>query len=448
MRKRLWLPVAFFAMVISGGQGFAEAEVPSLKWSGFSSLRMGQIVKGSPETIVRYNVKSENVWVQEMNVGLNLMSEFENFPAVGNLGIEMAVCNDNSPAATGDFGTTRRLNFYPYLSRADLLFTIADGEGLGLKLDVGYFPYKYNSSVRNLGEYLFRTGTYPQYIITEIDFPMARLMGARFGGTIGETFNFDVLLTSNVEWVAIGDVNLTGIASWKPHPVVEMGVGASWCSLISVDWDRTTPAIEGSSSEYLAIDKNTGDTALYNYTFAGQKLMGRITLDVKQLFPDADVFGEEDLKLYAEGAVLGVVNYPVSKDGITRYDNIMERIPVMFGINVPTFKLLDVFSCELEYFGNPYVNNLNPIKMDNQPVPISSSANEKGALAEYTNRHDDDIKWSFYAKKTIASNLFIVSQIASDHIRWYRLDYTKMDGKEALRKIDQWYYTFKFGYLF
>jgi hypothetical protein len=443
MRKRLWLPVAFCATVIAVGQSYGESNAPSLKWGGFTSLRVGQIVKGEKETVVGRDAKSDHVWIQEMNVGLSLETKFPNLPATGNIGMEMAVSSDNSPYAP-DFGKSRRLNFYPFLSRADLLFNISDRENVNLELDLGYFPYKYNSSVRNLGEYLFRSGTYPQYLINEIDFPKARLLGIRFGGSLWKTLNFDILLTANTEWTAIGDINLSGLISWKPAPLFEIGLGGSWNSIISVDLDKTTPEAQGS--EYYATIPGTNDTAIYNYTFAGQKVMGRLAFDLKHLFPGADVFGEEDLKLYSEAAILGLINYPVSIDKYTRYDTLWQRIPIMVGFNVPVFKLLDVLSIEFEYFGNPYPNNLNPIKFDNQPVPLSSYANEKDKF--YMNLHDDDWKWSVYAKKTFSKNFYIMGQFARDHIRWYRLDYTATDGKEALRKDDQWYYTFKFGYAF
>ena len=441
MRKLLWLQYAFFAMLISGGQSYGET--PDLTWKGFASLRLGQIVKGEKETVIGKDVKSDHVWVQEMITGLSLISEFKNVPARGNIGVEISMCNDNSPAPD-DFGRTRRLNFYPYLSRADLLFDILARENASLELDVGYFPFKYNSSVRNLGEYLFRSGTYPQYLITEIDFPMARLLGLRFGGSIWKKLNFDILATVNTEWTAIGDLNLTGLLSWKPHPFFEVGGGFSWCSIISADWDKTTPLVKGS--RYLAPIPGTSDTAIYNYTFAGQKVMGRLTFDIKKLFPKTDVFGEEDLKFYSEAAILGLINYPVSMDGFTRYDTLWQRIPVMFGFNLPVFKLLDVLNFELEWFGNPYPNNTNPIKFDNQPVPLSSKGEEKNNT--YMNLHNDDWKWSIYARKTIGNNFSVMGQAARDHIRWYRLDYTAMDGKEALRKNDQWHYTLKFGYAF
>lgn len=445
MRKLFWLPVAFYAAVLSSGWSYGEISAPDLTWGGLASLRLGQVVKGEPETVIGRKAESDHVWVQEMNVGLSLESKFNRIPAIGMIGLEVSVNNDWS-SYYNDLGQSRRLNFYPYISQADLLFNLIDGDNSSLIIDVGYFPYKYNSSVRNLGEYLFRSGTYPQYLITEIDFPMARLMGIRFGGSHWGSFNWDVLLTTNVEWVAIGDVNLSGILSWKPVPLFEIGLGGSWCSIISVDWDKTTPSTS-ENTKYLDLDPETGDSAIYNYTFAGQKVMGRLMFDLKQILPWRDIFGEEDLKLYSEAAILGLINYPVSIDGDTRYDTLWQRIPVMAGLNLPTFKFMDVLSVEVEYFGNPYVNSFTPIRFDNEPIPLSGFKEEKQSDIYY-NRHDDDWKWSVYGKKTFANNFFAMFEFARDHIRWYRLNYVGMDGKEALRKNDQWHYTFKFGYSF
>jgi hypothetical protein len=372
-----------------------------------------------------------------MDVGFNVQAKFGNLPATGNLGMELLVCNDNSPY-TQDLGQSRRLFFYPYLSRADLSYTFGDKENPFLTLGAGYFPFKYNGEVRNLGEYLFRSGTYPQYLITNFDFPMTRLLGVRASGSLFDNIKWDVLATTNVEWTAIGDLNLSGLLSWKPMPFLELGLGASWCSIVSVNLDNTSPPEEGNA--YI------NDSLLYFYTFAGQKAMGRLALDLKQLFSGGDNLGKQDLVLYSEAAVLGLINYPVSVDGYARYDDITQRIPVMAGFNFPTFKYLDILSLEVEWFGNPFVNSLTPIKFDNYPIPLSSYGNEKSSV--YMNRHDDDWKWSVYGKRTFADHFNVTFQFARDHYRWFRLDYTSEDGKEALRRNDEWYYTFKFGYTF
>lgn len=429
--------VCAMIIVVSAGASFAEDNATTIVPTGFVALREGQVVKGEKEMADYPGARTDWVWIQEMNVGLNALVKFNNLPLTGNLGMELKVFNDNV-VYSGDFGQSRRLNFYPYLSRADLNYTVGDKENPMLSIDAGYFPFKYNSEARNLGEYLFRSGTYPQYLITNFDFPMTRLMGLHASGPLGKGINWDVLATTNTEWTAIGDLNLSGLLSWKPAPLFELGVGASWCSILSVNWKNTTPEAQGNV--YISDGKR------YYYTFAGQKAMARFTLDLRQLVPGSELFGKQDLKLYSEAAVLGLIDYPVSFDGWTRYDTLWQRIPVMAGFNVPTFKFLDFLSVEAEWFGNPYPNNLNTIKFDNQPVALSSYGNERNAL--YLNNHGDDVKWSVYGKKTFADHFNIIFQAARDHMRWIRLNYAQEDGKEALRKNNEWYYTFKFGYTF
>jgi hypothetical protein len=439
--QKLWgMPAVCVAIGMACGMSYGEDDAVSLSPTGFVSLREGQVVKGEKESGFQ-EARADHVWIQEMVVGFNTLAKFNNLPLVGNLGMEIKVCNDNI-VYPSDFGQSRRLNFYPYLSRADLTLTIGDKENPDLVLDAGYFPFKYNSEVRNLGEYLFRSGTYPQYIITNFDFPMTRLMGLRASGSLWRKVNWDVLATTNIEWTAIGDFNLSGLLSWKPSPLFEFGLGASWCSILSVNWKNTTPQAEGSAY----VSNPEGDSMRYYYTFAGQKAMARFTLDLQQLFPGNDLFGKQDLKLYSEAAVLGLIDYPVSFDGYTRYDTLWQRIPVMVGFNVPTFKILDFLSVEAEWFGNQYPNNLNTIMFDNQPVALSSYGNEKDS--SNLNNHGDDWKWSVCGKRTFFGHLNVIGQIARDHMRWFRLDYTKEDGKEALRKNNEWYWTIKLGYTF
>ena len=95
--------------------------------------------------------------------------------------MEMKVWNDYIQY-TGDYGKSRRLYYYPYLSRADLTYNFGSSDDPDLSITLGYFPFKYNPDARNLGEYMFRSGTYPQYLITDFDFPMAKLFGMHVNG--------------------------------------------------------------------------------------------------------------------------------------------------------------------------------------------------------------------------------------------------------------------------
>jgi len=438
MRRILSKGIFFFSAVLflCGGISFGEENsAVTLNPSGFVALKEGQVVRGEP-AVLHSESSSDHCWVQEMFTGFNVQAKFNDVPVTGNLGLEVKIGNDYQ-VYVKDLGKSRRLNFYPYIARADAAYSWGDEENPSMVLELGYFPFKYDNDVKNLGEYLFRSGAYPQYLTTDFDFPMTRLLGLRLSGHLYEKIKWDLLATTNIEWTAIGDLNVSGLISWKPVPLLEMGLGGSWCSILSVNWDNTTPMVTGNDYIY--------DGKRYFYTFAGQKLMGRLTLDPQSLFPN-EVFGKDDFKVYSEAAVLGVINYPVSVDGFTRYDDIKQRIPVMGGFNFPVCKFLDVLSLEVEWFGNPYPNDLNPIVFDNQPTPLSSFQGTKSAV--YLDNHDDDLKWSVYGRKTFATHFNVTFQFARDHLRWFRYDYTAMDGMEALRKNQDWYWTCKVGYIF
>jgi hypothetical protein len=71
--------------------------------------------------------------------------------------------------------------FYPH--DVEGTYSLGDMERPFLTLGFGVFPFKYNPDVRNLGEYLYRTGTYPPTMSNTFDFPLARLTGFRLMST-------------------------------------------------------------------------------------------------------------------------------------------------------------------------------------------------------------------------------------------------------------------------
>ena len=125
MKRFMYLLVAFSATVISSGRCFGKDSGTGLDWTGFTSIRLGQIVNGSQETVIGRDAKSDMVWVPEMNIGLNLEAKFAVIPATGNIGVEVSTLNDYAPYAN-DLGTSRRLNFYFYPARADLNFNLLE----------------------------------------------------------------------------------------------------------------------------------------------------------------------------------------------------------------------------------------------------------------------------------------------------------------------------------
>lgn len=162
--------------------------------------------------------------------------------------------------------------------------------------------------------------------------------------------------------------------------------------------------------------------------------MGRITIDPKTLFDIDNLFGTEDLKLYGEVDVLGLKNYSYW------YDDITERLPIMFGFNFPTFKLIDVLSLEAEYYKWPFETSyLNNIVRNSNPLPDNAIGWDKN-LYKY-----DDWKWSLYIKKTVFEGFSVTMQLARDHMHETYQDGYPWQG-ESVQRGNQWYWRAKFCY--
>jgi hypothetical protein len=459
----------------------------SLKPNGHASMEVGQVVKGFDKNVGNI----ENVLTEKIYLGFGLDARLgprTNFMG----GIEDKTFNEFPRLVK--LGATRRFYHYFYLTQAELAHTIADNPLWKLKIGGGYFPYKYNDDARNLGEYLFRSNTYPQTLTTEFDYPFARLAGLYAKGsysTGSNKLNLDLLVTSNTEWVAIHDVNLSLLASYNLAKILEIGAGVSFCSIVSADESATMP--QNSATAYDVVGKDT-----LNYTFRGTKLMARFSFDPKKLF-QSDFFGNQDLKLYAEAAFLGVKNYPAALSSPIWYNSPLERIPVVAGFNWPTNPLvvytgavvpelfsyyfpeenlnnkelgtllitagagiaagagtwfleklltkklrLDVLSVEAEWWGNRYPNSMEGVINEGLPIPFQSGVKE----IDSTKYKNDNVKWSIYGSKTFAERYRITFQAASDHMRTFAWDWSRQDWEESLRDPHNWYYVLKFGVLF
>ena len=336
-------------------------------------------------------------------------------------------------------GATRRFYYYYYVHQAELIHHLFDDCGLKVDVGGGYFPYKYNDDVKNLGEYLFRSTAYPQTLINEFDMPWARLAGlyARSSYiTGGNTLHLDLIVNTNTEWMAIGDVNLSMVASYNYERLFEIGAGVQFGSLISADEETTTPV--NDKTRYL-----DGTDTSSCYTFRGTKVMGRFSFDPKKILP-FEGFGDDDLKIYGEATLLGTKNYGIALHSPVWYNSILERIPVVLGFNLPVFKYLDVLSVEGEWWGNRYPNSMQGIVMDGIPLPFLEGTEE----VDSTTYKNDNLKWSIFGARTFAGRYRVSFQAASDHMRTFAWDWSRQDWEESLRGPDKWYFIVKFGVLF
>ena len=217
-------------------------------------------------------------------------------------------------------------------------------------------PFKYNPEVRDLGEFLFRSGTYPLYLLGDFDRPFARLTGLRASfsyGNAGLGANFDALALTEREIRPFWDISLAGIASAHFFKMIDIGAGADFAHLVPMDSRITTP--DTNLTSYIidsteALDSSTGQPLgiwQYNYghyTFKGTKLMMRATIDPfgtvrgkKSIV--SDIVGKNGGKIYAEAAIIGLENYPanLTMNPVSNpfgYDKLKEKMPWMVGISM------------------------------------------------------------------------------------------------------------------
>ncbi|MBN1307660.1 MAG: hypothetical protein JXA18_07080 [Chitinispirillaceae bacterium] len=426
-----------------------------LRPSGFASMFVGDIVRGGVNK--KTQEPMNNVWIKQIIAGLSVDAALSDRNFL-DIGLEMQIYND-FPISLVLQPQYRYLYFYPYLSSAQFTHLFGNVEKPLVTLHAGYFPFKYNRDVRNLGEYLFRTGTYPQYLLNSVDFPLARVMGihAAFSGkslihgeeaslSIAEqiltNLSVDALLYFNLQWYAVGDGNLAIMLSDRMAGFFEFGLGITFNSIISSDDKLTTPH-DPATLYHIAYNETTGESDSSFYTFKGAKLMGRWAFDFKKLLP-CSRFGSEDLRLYAEAAILGLRDYPRNLNGGISYDHLLERVPVTLGFAIPAFGFLDVLNIEVEYFKCPYPNDIGAITQKGLPIPGQITETGTTRYRELKTFQEDRWKWSLHAVKKIGGSYTAMAQIASDHLRPLAVNDQNIDFEEALHTPGQWYFMLKF----
>lgn len=423
---------------ITGDEG-TESKI-STKVHGYASLEGGEIVKGLA-LLGATNI--DHAWLQTGYMCIYLETAINDRLQIKVGGEAQSIISfrrfdiGNNEAYVGNLMPRTVLN----IKWGEALYKFGIGDKLRLYLEAGLFPYKYNPEARNLGEFLFRSYCYPSSIVAEFDKPYADLTGFRLGNSINignKVFHNDLILTTQMKFWPYQNYSLSYLNNFNIPKLLSVGTGVAWWNLFSViaagsessvGDDPTTPFIENWGGKY--------------YTFAGTKLMGRISIDGKGILPPdlSKFFGKEDLKFYGEAAILGLKNYhgdSVLFNGnmVWRpsfYDSLKWRAPIMFGMNIPTAKVFDVLSLEFEYQNSPYPNSIHQVIYQQKPLPTTN--------ADLMNTHAQ-WKWSLYVKRTLLNHVSIIGQIARDHITPMTLEMSNSNcdfTDITLRPGDYWW---------
>lgn len=355
---------------------------------------------------------------------------------------------------------TRLTKFTAVLEEASAHYKAGEVEAPWLEIKSGLFFEKYNPDSKNLGEYLFRSGTYPGYLQTG-GWYILNSAGYFLQGVKG-TLNFmegalraDAFIFMERDWEPTYDLTPAFMLTYKGGDVFQVGAGAAFNHLIPAKPSSATPIDKRNASiksptgtDTLPTSAQIFDTlplagASY-YSFKGTKVMARASFNLQGIL-NSDLLHPEDLKIYGELAVLGVKNYPIY------YTNIAKRMPMMFGMNLPTFKLVDKMSFEIEYYNSDFPNSLEEVYQRTLPIPGSIGGAGTAGRQAYidslgTQRQTrDKVKWSFWLNKEVISGLGLYLQVASDHFR--PMDFNLKPTYQPITQTwNDWYYMVRLNF--
>lgn len=398
------LPAAALALAAMAPSAFAQDSIVVARPTVTVFHEFGNLVRGSD-----YGIAFENYFVQRSGAFVNLKAT-RNERLTLNAIIGGTYWNPTYNNATGAEGTLRY--FAAAVPRASIGYSaLGEPSKPTLSLEAGIFPYKYNDNANNLGEYLFRSVSYPSQVytggLTWVGANRATVTGAKASHRIGDVFSHDLLLTLETDQLPYYDLNLTYMAKADVGSMLKFRAGVQFSRLLPVKPSVTNADIPFnryftfndttyiSNSEYYTqrLIAGSGDSAklargealatqlkgfldngktmdealdtleqIYgvtaqssydHYDASSIKTVAAFSFDPKPLLGGGvnEWLGVNDLILYGEAAILGLKNYPVL------YENRMERTVAMIGFNLPVFRQLDVLAFELEWFGSRYPNS-------------------------------------------------------------------------------------------
>ena len=486
---------AFAAILLVGAMAAAaeDANIVRHPLEVGTAVDIGQIVKGEKDDFT--SKPTDGQMIQRTSVFLN----------------QVTTVNDRLEIRVGVGGMffygypeglkpeSRAVRFGPGVGQAQGIFKFGDPKDPYLSAQLGFFPYKYNPDAKNLGEYLLRSGTYPGYQVTGgwslLNSALYMASGLRLHGSLMEDrLNADLNLFMERDLDPIYDVSPSVLVSFKPAPLFEVGAGAQFSHLIPV-------APRKINSRYWRYDETRPDTVVREtptgpdtsiipgpvlltqdkagpnskkFAFQGTKVMARAAVNLGALL-DNSFIGPEGLKLYTEVALLGVKDYPFF------YDNKMQRMPIMVGLNLPTFGFFDMLAVEYEYRQWGFPNSTSEVQDAFEPVfPIPGTldsvfdastgtwtksveekwynydpkhpvyyVDESGTGAgpfKKVNVSEGNNKWSIYLKKQFLPGFAIYAQAASDHLRLIRYSDNTFAREVTTRKPSQWYYVVRLDF--
>lgn len=410
-----------------------------IKISGFGYYMFGQIVSGiygdeweAPSTVF------EHLWSNTSLLHLNLESSASEWFTT-KLGLEFYVTFPLKGSNAMDKSSYFR-TYKAYLAEAsgNMHWDFDNSILSSLKIRTGMLPYTINPEVKTLGNYLFRSTIHPVSVQNKVDYPWADLLGGVAEvGFFENKVKVEAILASEFNYVPFYDFTPAFGLYYKPNEVIDIG---------------------GAIAFYHALQANVAlmpDSL--GAKWQGTKMDFRAILDPKPLVGGMDFLGKDELKIYGEVALLGLKdtlevdtsNMASQRSRDTTALNtlvfpantLLHRMPVMLGMNLPTWKILDLLSVELEWFFSPYANDWFG-KFDNQ----KAEARQPGSLKQWDNYiNQDNFKWSINLRKSVgkfeARGIF-----GSDHTIYLMNNVSTGNFEQTMKRPKDWQWLIQLRY--
>lgn len=289
------------------------------------------------------------------------------------------------------------------------------------RMKAGLYEFKYNPDSKNLGEYLLRAEAYPTIVENSqgkdlMSASFSRVAGIEYG-TRHDLFRHRGLLYAEQYNVPVNDLSLAYLAAVGPEKA-EAELGVSYHRFVRLGEKMNDGTLDPALKAYV---KSQGLEA----RAVKVSLRGRVEIT-------------ESFKLYGEAALLGL------KSDSLYYKDVMQRVPMMAGVDIPTAGFLNTLSLEVEYFKNPYDDKKYLMKDASgskfSPLPM---------IPDYQNLPSntrDDWKWSVLVHKAMNNWLDLKIRFASDHLRLKNWDGDYESGAPMTKSIKDWYFLARIEY--
>lgn len=297
---------------------------------------------------------------------------------------------------------------------------------------LGVYDFKYNPDSKNLGEYLLRSTAYPTLLESSqgkdlLAYSYTRVAGVEYGFELSWV-RLKALVYAEQFNSPVYDVAPVFLASAGPE-YAEVQAGIALDRYWMFGKRMVSSSLDSSLRAHISSQ---------GLSTKATKLMLRTRLDLAQML---DI--EFAPTFYAEAALLGL------KNDTLFYKHMAQRMPVMAGVDLPTWGLLTTFSVEAEYLKNPYYARKYPIGdaggSSYSPLPNLNSALEY--LPEnLPNTVSNDWRWSIYAKRSLNNWIDLEGRAASDHMRLYVFNGDYASGEPYTRRTKDWYFLVRISY--